>query len=273
MPEAVEEHSRPRLLGVLNITPDSFSDGGQYLSPDAALQRACLLWEQGADWVDVGAESTRPGAPAVSVAEELRRLEPVFAGLKADGRPWSIDSQKPEVLAAAVAAGVGMLNDVNALQAPGALEVAASCDVPVVLMHRQGNAQTMQAAPAYSDVLQEVEAFLLQRRQACLQAGIAAERIILDPGIGFGKTLEHNLILLRALSSMRQRLGAPILLGVSRKSLFRDLLGLEQPEQRIAVSAQLAAWAAGQGVDYLRVHDVPQTVQALRLQQALEGTA
>lgn len=255
-----------QLLGVLNVTPDSFSDGGRYLAPEAALAQAQRLWDEGADYVDVGAESTRPGAPEISADAELARLRPVFAGLAADPRAWSIDTQKPAVMQAALEAGAAMLNDVHALQAPGALEVAAGSRVPLVLMHRQGRPGDMQRAPRYADVVDEVCAFLERRREACLAAGIDAARLIFDPGIGFGKTLEHNLALLRALPDMAERLRAPLLVGVSRKSMFAQLLGLQTPEQRLLPSVLTAAICAARGgTHYLRVHDVAPTRQALRL--------
>lgn len=266
-----EQPALPKVLGVLNITPDSFSDGGHFLAPDEALLRATTLWDAGADYVDVGAESTRPGAAAVDAAEELRRLEPVFAGLRQQTGVWSIDSQKPEVMRAAVNAGAGMINDVNALQWPGALAVAASAGVPVVLMHRQGSAATMQQQPQYDDVVAQVIQFLCQRRDACLEAGMSQTEIIVDPGIGFGKTLEHNLALLRATSRIRAQTGCRIMIGVSRKSMFRDLLGLQDPVQRVLASAWTAAWCAAQGADFIRVHDVAETRQALTLMAALQA--
>nr|MBV6628912.1 dihydropteroate synthase [Oceanococcus sp. HetDA_MAG_MS8] len=260
-----------QLLGVLNVTPDSFSDGGCYLQPTLARARARELWEQGADWVDVGAESTRPGAPAVSEQEELRRLREVFTELQAAKRPWSIDTQKPAVMSAAIAAGASMVNDVNALQAPGALEACAGAPVAVVLMHRQGDAATMQQSPHYADVVSEVLDFLRERKEACLRVGIPESQIICDPGIGFGKTLQHNLQLLRATARLRAELAAPLLIGVSRKSMFRDLLGLDSTDARILPSVQTAVWAANQGAEYLRVHDVLQTRQGLKLWQALNA--
>ncbi|MEN8721058.1 MAG: dihydropteroate synthase [Oceanococcaceae bacterium] len=270
-----ETQRRPDILGVLNVTPDSFSDGGRYLAPDAALAQAFALWDDGADIVDIGAESTRPGAPEVPLTEELRRLRPVFAGFAGVQRPWSIDTQKPEVMQAAVAAGATFINDVNALQGSGALAVAAeltaSGAVDVVLMHRQGSARTMQQQPRYRDVVTEVVAFLRARCDACERAGIARERIVVDPGIGFGKTLAHNLALVRATADIRRHTGCRILVGVSRKSMFRDLLGLQAPADRVWPSAMTAAWCARQGADMLRVHDVRETVQALTLDVALAG--
>lgn len=257
------------ILGVLNVTPDSFSDGGQYLDADAALSRARNIWDAGAEWVDVGAESTRPGAAVVDTDEEMRRLAPVFAGLRRDGRKWSIDTQKPEVMRAAVDAGAGMINDVNALQAPGALVVAARFGVPVVLMHRQGSAADMQQAPAYGNVVAEVADFLSARAQACIDAGVPSSDIVVDPGIGFGKTLAHNLALLRATTALREQTGCRIMIGVSRKSMFRDLLGLDRPADRVLGSALTAAWCAGQGADFVRVHDVAETRQALKVWSAL----
>ncbi len=259
------------ILGVLNVTPDSFSDGGCYIQPDDALARARQIWDAGADWVDVGAESTRPGAAEVDVDEELRRLGPVFAGLRRDGRRWSIDTQKPAVMRAAVDAGAGMINDVNALQWPGALSACVSLGVPVVLMHRQGKADNMQRAPQYRDVVTEVTAFLRARVDTCIAAGIPQQDIVVDPGIGFGKTLSHNLALLQATRAIRRDTGCRIMIGVSRKSMFRDLLGLEKPEQRVVASAVTAAWCAGQGADFVRVHDVEQTLQALTTWRALNN--
>lgn len=271
-----ETPQRPDILGVLNVTPDSFSDGGCFLAPEAALARARALWDDGADIVDIGAESTRPGAPDVPLAEELRRLQPVFAGFAGVQRTWSIDTQKPEVMQAAVAAGATIINDVNALQGSGALAVAAeltaSGAVDVVLMHRQGSAQTMQQQPRYRDVVGEVVAYLRARCDACERAGIARERLVVDPGIGFGKTLAHNLALLQATAHIRKQTGCRILVGVSRKSMFRDLLGLAAPETRVWPSAMTAAWCARQGADMLRVHDVRETVQALALDVALAGS-
>ncbi len=257
------------ILGVLNVTPDSFSDGGSYLQAEDALARARQIWAAGAEWVDVGAESTRPGAAMVDAAEELRRLQPVFAGLRRDGRKWSIDTQKPEVMRAAVDAGAGMINDVNALQRPGALAEAARSGVPVVVMHRQGSAADMQAAPRYTDVVAEVTAFLCRRVQACVEAGVPRKDVIVDPGIGFGKSLQHNLDLLRATATIRRDTGCRLMIGVSRKSMFRELLGLDDPAERVLASVLTAAWAAGQGADFIRVHDVEQTRQALAVWQAL----
>ena len=199
----------------------------------------------------------------------MARLTPVFEGLQADGRAWSIDSQKPVVMQAAVQAGACMINDVNALQAKGAIDVAAAADVPVVLMHRQGAAKTMQSQPQYADVVAEVIAFLQMRIDACEKGGVARHNIVVDPGIGFGKTLEHNLALLRATSRIRRETGLPIMIGVSRKSMFRDLLGIDAPEDRVSASAWTAAWTATQGADYLRVHDVMETRHAWKLMRAL----
>ncbi|WP_083559108.1 dihydropteroate synthase [Oceanococcus atlanticus] len=261
---------RPLIMGVLNVTPDSFSDGGDWLQPAAAVAHAQRMRDEGADIIDVGGESTRPGAATVSLEQERRRVVPVIEALAAQlDIPISIDTSKPQLMADAVAAGAGMVNDVNALRAEGAVELmAAHPEVSIVLMHMQGAPRSMQQAPCYDDVVSEVADFLEQRRQICTQAGIAARRLVVDPGIGFGKTLEHNLTLLRATGQLVERFG-PVLLGVSRKSMFAQLLGDRPPRQRVEASVQTAMLAAQAGAAILRVHDVKQTREALSLLRAI----
>lgn len=262
--------SRPQVMGVLNVTPDSFSDGGDFFSADAAVERALAMQAEGAAIIDIGGESTRPGAGPVSAEDEIRRVVPVIEALQVRLTvPISIDTQKPEVMRAAVAAGAGFINDVNALRAPGALEAAAECQVPVCLMHMQGEPRTMQADPHYDDVVDEVSGFLLQRAAACEQAGIAREHILLDPGFGFGKTLQHNLQLLARLETIGA-LGFPLLVGLSRKSMIGKLLGLDVGE-RLAASIALAVMAVERGAALVRAHDVAPTWQALQMQVALRA--
>jgi dihydropteroate synthase len=257
-------------MGVLNVTPDSFSDGGDFFSADAAVERARAMQAEGAAIIDIGGESTRPGAGPVSAEDEIRRVVPVIEALQVRLTvPISIDTQKPEVMRAAVAAGAGFINDVNALRAPGALEAAAECQVPVCLMHMQGEPRTMQADPHYDDVVDEVSGFLLQRAAACEQAGIAREHILLDPGFGFGKTLQHNLQLLARLETIGA-LGFPLLVGLSRKSMIGKLLGLDVGE-RLAASIALAVMAVERGAALVRAHDVAPTWQALQMQVALRA--
>ena len=261
--------SRPGLMGVLNITPDSFSDGGAFVDPDRAVARALAMEAEGADIIDVGGESTRPGADPVPEAEERARVLPVIEALQSRLKvPISIDTQKPGVMRAAVAAGAGLINDVNALRAPGALEAAAGCGVPVCLMHMRGDPRSMQENPRYGDVVAEVEAFLLERAAACEVAGIARERILLDPGFGFGKSVEQNLALLAGLPRLTQA-GYPVLAGLSRKSMIGRITGAPVGE-RLPGSLALALLAAQRGARLLRVHDVAATRQALDLLLALE---
>jgi len=255
-------------MGVLNVTPDSFSDGGDFFSVGAAVERALAMQAEGAAIIDIGGESTRPGAAPVSAEDEIRRVVPVIEALQARLTvPISIDTQKPEVMRAAVAAGAGFINDVNALRAPGALEAAAGCEVPVCLMHMQGEPRTMQADPHYDDVVDEVSAFLQQRAAACEQAGIIREHILLDPGFGFGKTLQHNLQLLARLETIGAP-GFPLVVGLSRKSMIGKLLGLDVGE-RLAASIALAVLAIERGAALVRAHDVAPTWQALQMQVAL----
>ena len=256
--------SRPAVMGILNITPDSFSDGGVFLSPEKAIAQALRMVEQGVGIIDVGGESTRPGARPVSAQEEMDRVLPVVEALHARiPLPISIDTSKPDVMRAAVAAGAGFINDVQALRTDGALAAAAELSVPVCLMHMQGEPRTMQNDPRYTDVVSEVRDFLKQRLEACVNAGIPASRLVVDPGFGFGKTLEHNIELLRGLKKL-QSLGAPVLAGLSRKSMIGKALGLPV-EQRLHASVALAVMAVQQGARIVRVHDVGPTVEALRM--------
>ena len=260
--------SRTAIMGILNVTPDSFSDGGIFLSRDAAVAHALTMVEEGADIIDVGGESTRPGAQAVSVQEELDRVIPVIEAIaRAVPVPVSIDTSKPEVMRAAVAAGSGLINDVRALREPGALETAAALQVPVCLMHMQGEPRSMQQHPVYADVAVEVRDFLQERIHACVAAGIPRQRIVIDPGFGFGKSAEHNLELLRRLGELRT-LGMPILAGLSRKSMIGALLGLPVA-QRLHASVALALIAVQNGAAMLRVHDVRATREAIRMFEAV----
>ncbi len=254
--------NQPAVMGVLNVTPDSFSDGGCYLQPDAALRRAEIMAEEGAAIIDVGGESTRPGAPLVTVQEELDRVLPVVERLtRALSIPISVDTSKPEVMREAVRVGAGLINDVRALQAPGALDVAAASGLPVCLMHLRGEPATMQQVPRYSDAVAEVYAFLAERVQICEAAGISRDRILVDPGFGFGKTLEHNLRLLRHLNRFTD-LAAGVLVGISRKSMIGLLLNTPVTE-RLSGSLAAAVIALWQGAKIIRTHDVRETVQAL----------
>jgi dihydropteroate synthase len=260
--DRVLDLSRPVVMGVLNITSDSFSDGGRYRSFDSALAHARAMVAAGAALIDVGGESTRPGADPVSLQEELDRVLPVIHALRGDvDAVISIDTMKPEVMRAAVAAGAGLVNDVQALQAPGALAIVAQSKAAVCLMHMQGSPQTMQSAPHYDDVVGEVGAFMQQRAAACLAAGIASDRIALDPGFGFGKTLEHNLQLLAGLPQLTAG-RYPVLVGLSRKSMLGKLLG-RPVEQRLAGSLALATIATLRGARIIRCHDVAETCDAV----------
>ena len=262
--------ARPLVMGVVNVTPDSFSDGGRLASLESALAHALALDADGADILDIGGESTRPGAEPVSVAEEIERTLPLLNALRPrTTRRLSIDTCKPEVAEAAVRAGADIWNDVTALGAPGAADLAAELGCGVVLMHMQGEPRTMQAAPHYDDVLAEVCAFLEARAEAAVAAGVARERIWLDPGIGFGKTLEHNLSLLSGLPAL-VGLGFPVLLGASRKRFIAAIgPGGEDPGDRLGGSLAAALAGGRAGVAAVRVHDVAQTVQALEVQAAI----
>ncbi|HEY9199347.1 MAG TPA: dihydropteroate synthase [Gammaproteobacteria bacterium] len=260
--------SQPQVMGILNVTPDSFSDGGRFLGREAALTQARSLAAEGAAIIDIGGESTRPGAEPVSVQEELDRVIPVIEAVRAEFPVViSIDTSKPEVMRAAVQAGAGLINDVRALREPHALATAAAAAVPVCLMHMQGEPRSMQQEPHYADVVVEVRAFLLERAAQCQAAGIPHERILLDPGFGFGKTLAHNLQLLKRLPMLVDA-GYPVLAGLSRKSMIEKLLGLPV-DQRLAPSVALAALAVWQGARIVRVHDVAATVQAVRICRAV----
>ena len=260
--------SRPVIMGTLNVTPDSFSDGGQFVDRQQALQHARAMVAEGAAIIDVGGESTRPGARAVSADEELARVIPVIEALHGEvDAPISIDTSKPEVMRAAVAAGAGLINDVYALRLPGALEAAASLGVAVCLMHMQGEPRTMQESPLYADVVGEVYNFLQERMDECMRAGMAREQLLVDPGFGFGKTLEHNLELLRRLDEFAA-LGAPLLVGLSRKSMIGKALGLAL-EERLHASVALALMAVQRGARIVRVHDVRATRDALRMYDAV----
>ena len=254
---------RPRVVGIINLTPDSFSADGLLDHVDAAVAQGLRMAEEGADMLDIGGESTRPGAAEVSIEEELRRVLPVIEQLIARTKlPIAIDTFKPEVMRAAVAAGAGMINDVYALRREGALEAAAELGVPVCLMHMQGEPGSMQADPHYDDVVSEVHRFLTDRLFSCELAGIDKKKILVDPGFGFGKTLEHNLALLRALERFGN-LGAGVYAGLSRKSMIGALTGKTVPAERAAGSAAAALIAAQRGARMLRVHDVAATVDAL----------
>ncbi|GMR19544.1 MAG: dihydropteroate synthase [Gammaproteobacteria bacterium] len=263
------ELGRTAIMGVLNITPDSFSDGGLFFTADQAVAQARKMVTEGADIIDIGGESTRPGAWAISVQQELDRVIPVIEALRAESDiPVSIDTSKAEVMAAAVSAGAGLINDVCALQGAGALEAAVNAGVPVCLMHMQGEPRTMQADPQYEDIVAAVSDFLQQRRQACIGAGIPADHILLDPGFGFGKAAEHNLELLSRLNKLVV-LGSPVLVGLSRKSMIGSLLELPV-EQRLYASVALALFAVSQGARIVRVHDVAATHQAVRMWESIQ---
>jgi dihydropteroate synthase len=262
--DRVLDLSRPVVMGVLNITSDSFSDGGRYRSFEAAMAHSRAMVAAGAGIIDVGGESTRPGAEPVSLQEELDRVLPVIEAMRGElDAVISIDTMKPEVMTAAVAAGAGLVNDVCALQAPGAVAAVAASKAAVCLMHMQGVPQTMQSAPHYEDVVAEVGAFLQQRAAACLAAGIPANRIALDPGFGFGKTVEHNLQLLAGLPQLAAS-RFPLLVGLSRKSMLGKLLG-RPVEQRLAGSLALATIAALHGARIIRCHDVAETCDAVAI--------
>jgi len=263
----VLELDRPAVMGVLNVTPDSFSDGGRYLDPDAALAQAERMAAEGAAIIDIGGESTRPGAAAVAGEEELRRVLPVLERVAARLPVLlSVDTSNPEVIRRASAAGAHLVNDVRALRLPGALEAVAGSALGVCLMHMQGEPASMQADPRYDDVVEEVKTFLAERVQTCIAAGIARERLCIDPGFGFGKLLAHNLQLLRDLAQF-ERLGLPLAVGLSRKSMV-TALGARSHE-RLAGSLALATIAVLQGAQIVRAHDVAATVDAVRVADAV----
>ena len=260
---------RPQVMGIVNVTPDSFSDGGAHDTADAAVAHALRLVEEGADALDIGGESTRPGAAEVEVEEELRRVVPVIERLAAQvAVPISIDTSKPEVMRAAVQAGAGMINDVYGLRREGALDAAAALGVPVVLMHMQGEPRSMQAAPQYDDVVGEVHRFLAERIFAAEMAGIPKQRIVVDPGFGFGKDTAHNLQLLAQFERFAE-LGVPVLAGLSRKRSIGELTGRDVPADRVAGSVAAHLIAAQRGAAIVRVHDVAATVDALKVWNAV----
>lgn len=260
--------NRTHVMGIVNVTPDSFSDGGQFVQTSAAVEHAFALIEQGADILDVGGESTRPNATPVPLQEELDRVIPVIEELARHVQvPISIDTYKPAVMAAAIRAGATIVNDVRALQEPGAIEAVAASDVAVCLMHMQGTPQTMQVDPTYTDVVAEVKAFLAVRAEDCLQAGIAKHRILLDPGFGFGKTRAHNIRLIQELASL-QDLGYPLLVGLSRKSILGQVTG-QDVDARLHASVAAAVISAMKGANIVRVHDVKATVEALKVVAAI----
>ena len=257
-------------MGVINVTPDSFSDGGRYVDSAAAVTHALRMIDEGAGLIDVGGESTRPGAQSVSVEEEINRVVPVIEALAARTNiPISVDTSKPAVMTAAVRAGASMINDVRALREPGAIQAAAQTAATICLMHMQGEPRTMQADPRYSDVVAEVRDFLRERTEACLASGIAKNRLVVDPGIGFGKRLEHNLALLAGLPTLTA-LGWPVLIGVSRKSMFGTLLG-RAVDERVAGGVAIATAAVLAGASIVRTHDVAATVDAVKVAVALRA--
>lgn len=266
--------STPAVMGVLNVTPDSFSDGGRYLDHDRAIAHALTMVAAGAHILDIGGESTRPGAAPVSEAEEIERVVPVIAALSQhsslpDGVVLSVDTSKPAVMRAAIAAGATLVNDVRALASPDALQAVAHSTAAVCLMHMQGEPRSMQREPQYQDVLAEVSDFLQQRITQCIAAGIARDRIVIDPGIGFGKTLQHNLALLAGIPQLRA-LGVPVLIGVSRKSLFKALL--DRPvEQRLPGALAVTSAVILAGASIVRAHDVAETADAIRVASALRA--
>lgn len=262
---------RARVMGIVNVTPDSFSDGGQHDSTEAAVAHGLKLVEEGADLLDIGGESTRPGSAPVPLDEELRRVLPVIEQLAARTTvPISIDTFKPEVMRAAVAAGAGMINDIHALRQPGALDAAADAGVPVVLMHMQGEPGSMQADPQYDDVVAEVHRFLVQRLFAAEMAGIAKKNLVIDLGFGFGKRVDHNMTLL-ARSDRFLELGVPMLAGLSRKRTLGELTGRQLPADRVAASVAAHLVAVQRGARIVRVHDVAATVDALKVWAAVDA--
>ncbi|WP_394127843.1 dihydropteroate synthase [Vibrio hepatarius] len=256
--------SKPQVMGILNVTPDSFSDGGKFDTLDNALTQAKRMIEAGVTIIDIGGESTRPGAPDVALEEELQRVIPVITAIRQHSDVWiSIDTSKAEVMRQAIEAGADIINDVRALQEPGALEVAAQASLPICLMHMQGQPRTMQANPHYGDLVKEVGEFLQERIEACEQVGIQREQLILDPGFGFGKTLEHNYHMLAHLEAFHQ-FGLPILAGMSRKSMLFKLLD-KAPAECVAASVSCATIAAMKGAQIIRVHDFEQTLDAMKI--------
>ena len=261
--------SRPIVMGVLNVTPDSFSDGGRFFALGAAVEQAHMMMAEGAAIIDIGGESTRPGAAPLPLEEELSRVLPVIERLAGSSAVISIDTTKPAVMRAAAAAGASLINDVKALQEPRALEAALASNCAVCLMHMQGEPRTMQVAPRYVDVVREVKAFLVARAHSCIDAGLAAERIAIDPGFGFGKTKAHNLEILRHLDELTE-LDWPLVAGLSRKSMLGSILGRRDAD-RLSASVALAVMAVLQGARIIRAHDVGATVDALKVVAAVRN--
>jgi dihydropteroate synthase len=255
------------VMGILNVTPDSFSDGGRFASLESALSRAEQMIADGVDIIDIGGESSRPGAPSLSLQEELGRVMPALYALRDCGKPISVDTYKPDVMREAIAAGADMINDINAFRAPGAIEAVADSDCALCIMHMQSAPPTMQQRPAYDDVVREVSDFLRARVEVLMAAGIERQRLCIDPGFGFGKTTEHNFALLKACGQLRDELGLPLLAGLSRKSMIGAVT--DRPvEQRLAGSIAGALAAVAQGAQMVRVHDVAETVDALKVWRA-----
>ena len=260
--------SKPQVMGILNVTPDSFSDGGKHADVNQAAEHALQMVDEGATFIDIGGESTRPGAPEVSLQEELDRTIPVIEAVAKNAScVISIDTSKAEVMREAVSVGAGLINDVRALQEPGALEAASEAGVPVCLMHMQGQPRTMQNNPSYDDVVEDVAQFLLERAKACKASGIAQEKILFDPGYGFGKSLEHNYALVKHLPKLMD-LGYPVLVGMSRKSMIGNLLN-RKVDERLAGSISLATIVAQMGAQIIRVHDVKETADAVNIVKML----
>ena len=265
------ELDRPHVMGILNTTPDSFSDGGSYTTLETAMERAEKMIAAGVSIIDIGGESTRPGAPEVTLEDELQRVIPIVAAIRAKfPQVWiSVDTSKAEVMRQSVAAGADLINDIRSLTEPGALQVAAEANVPVCIMHMKGQPKTMQQDPQYDDLLQEVEQFLIERMAACEAAGIQRDNIILDPGFGFGKSVEHNYHLLANLEQFH-RFGLPILAGMSRKSMIFKLLD-KKPAQCVVGSVTCASIAALKGAQIIRVHDVDETLEAMTIINAMNS--
>ncbi len=267
MVDSVIGHS-PLIMGIVNVTPDSFSDGGRFADEKSAIAHGVKLCEEGADILDIGGESTRPGARPVSINEEIDRVCPVLEGVK-DAAKWvSIDSRHPEVIAEALRCGANMINDVNALREDGAIALAANSGVPVCLMHMLGGPGTMQKNPSYNNVLEDVLVFMKERIRACMDGGISKTHIIVDPGIGFGKTLEHNLVLLRNIKRFED-FEVPVMLGASRKSFIQKISPEAAADKRLPGSLTAVLWSLSQGVQIFRVHDVAETRQALDVFRAI----
>lgn len=258
---------QPLVMGVLNVTPDSFSDGGKYFSLDSTLSRAEQMIAEGVDIIDIGAESSRPGAQALSLDEELHRIMPVLYALRDCGKPISIDTYKPEVMREALAAGADMINDINGFRAEGALDAVKDSDCALCIMHMQNTPQVMQDNPEYRDVVAEVTAFLLERIAVLTDGGISRSRLCVDPGFGFGKTLAQNILLLQKIGEIQKAAGLPLLAGMSRKSMIGAITG-KPVENRLAGSLSAALVAASNGAHILRVHDVAETVDALAVWNA-----